>query len=200
MYNILLDGFPTEYNGYKLNTSYKVGILISMLLQDEEVDIDYKYSLALSWLYDEIPDDFEVAVDGLMWFVSCGTSEVFYIDKPSSTNKNDEKALDYQVDSLEIYGTFRTLGIDLVRQDIHWFEFVAILRSLPDCSLTKTMGYRTMDLSDFRGKQRAFYQDLKNRLRVRKPLTKEEYEQEMAKSQKNYGSYYERLARINSGG
>ena len=52
--NVLLDGFPTEYKGYKINTDFRIGILITLLQEDESIDEDLKLLQALNLLYAEL--------------------------------------------------------------------------------------------------------------------------------------------------
>lgn len=197
MYNILLDGLPTKYKDYRIRTSYRIGVDLNLLFEDDSVDSDYKVVMAIDILYIDKPDDINEATAGIGWFLSCGTNEAYYIDKPAS-NPSGNKALDFQYDANEIYGTLRLYGIKL-EPSLHWFEFMSIVQSLPDCPLSQRMGYRVLDLSKFKGQTRAQYADIQNKVRVRKALTKEEYEEQMKEAKETYGSYYEQLKRLNSG-
>ena len=47
MYNMLLDRYPTEYMGYLLRTDYRVGIQITLVLEDFELDDDERVLKAL---------------------------------------------------------------------------------------------------------------------------------------------------------
>lgn len=196
MYNILLDGLPTEYKGHKIRTSYKVGIMISLLLDDEDVDPEYKIFQAVELLYVERPADLNEAFEGVTWFLSCGSSEVYYVNKRSSKT-SQYKPLDFQFDAMEIFGTFKAFGISLT-DETHWFEFMSIIHSLPQCPLTEKIGYRSMDITKFKGQQRAMYYDLQERIKVCKAYTKEEYEAIMKDANRNYGSFYEQMMRLNS--
>lgn len=50
-FNPLLDKFPTEYNGIKLNTDFRVGILLSLLFNSGKFTDEEKKLQALSLLY-----------------------------------------------------------------------------------------------------------------------------------------------------
>ena len=50
-FNPLLDKFPTEYKGIKLNTDFRVGILLSLLFNSGKFTDEEKKLQALSLLY-----------------------------------------------------------------------------------------------------------------------------------------------------
>lgn len=196
MYNILIDGLPKDYHGYPLRTSYKIGVLLSMLLDDEDIDQDYKIVQAIDLLYIKAPEDITEATQGISWFITCGESEVYYTDK-TPPKHSENKSLDFQYDALDIFGTFRIYGISL-SDDLHWFEFMSIIQNLPECPLSTKIGYRVMDLSKFKGQTRAQYAEIQRKCLVHKSYTKEEYEEIMKNTASAYGSYYEQLKRLNS--
>ena len=197
MYNILLDGLPTDYRGFKIRTSYRVGVLLTLLMDDEEIDEDYKIIQAIDVLYEDAPKDLTLAAQGISWFLTCGESEVYYIDK-SLGSHSENKALDFQYDANDIFGTFAFYNIPLP-DDLHWFKFMSIIQNLPEGSpLSAKIGYRVMDLNKFKGQTRAQYADIQRKVLVHKGYTKEEYEEKMKEANETYGSYYEQLKRLNS--
>lgn len=196
VYNILIDGLPDNYKGYKIRTSYKIGVMLSLLLEDEDVDEDYKYVQAIDLLYIDKPEDTSEALEGVAWFISCGENEVYYLESHFGSS-NGNKALDFQYDASAIFGTLRLYGVNL-SDNLHWFEFISIIHSLPECPLSQRISYRVMDLTKFKGQTRAMYADIQNKVKVRKGYTKEEYEEAMDNMRSNYGSYYEQLRRLNS--
>ena len=123
MYNCLLDGFPDNYKGYKINSDFRVGILLTLLSEDDSIDEEIKLLKSLDILYkDEIPPDIQVACDGLMWFLSCGKSEVFF-EEPEELPDPNDKSIDFNVDHLDIWGAFWGRGIDLNKRTIKTDEF-----------------------------------------------------------------------------
>ena len=75
----------------------------------------------------------------------------FFINPNSTPNdvtkKSDDVILDYQQDGEYIYSAFRQVyGINLLKEDMHWHEFKALIVGLPDnCKLSQIMharGYR----------------------------------------------------------
>lgn len=195
--NVLLDGFPTQYKGYKINTDFRIGILITLLQEDESIDEDLKLLQALNLLYAEkVPDDLDVAMNGLMWFLSCGKSEL-YFEEDEDNDDSPDKALDFTQDHLDIWSAFYKLGVDLEKDSLHWFKFLSLLGSIGDCALSQKIQFRTTDLTKMKGDTRKYYLKLKNKYKVRKVITKEEHEAKMKEMEQNYGSYYMKLMALN---
>jgi hypothetical protein len=193
LFNCILDGFPQSYKGYLLNTDFKVGILLTLLLEDEDIPDDLKYLQAFDLLYkDKVPDDMELAVEGLIWFISCGKSELFYADGYKE-DKCSEKCIDFTQDHLDIWGAFWARGIDLTVTNMHWFKFMSAIGNLGDCPLSTKIGYRATELKDMKGETRAYYAKLKEKYRVRKIVTREELSSIISNAEKKHGSYYAKL-------
>ncbi len=195
MLNVLLDGFPESYKGYPINTDFRVGILLTLLQEDETIDDELKGWQMLNLLYkDIVPEDSKVAVDGLIWFLSCGRSELYFEDDEDAEISQD-KALDFTVDHLDIWAAFKSIGVDLEREPIHWFKFVSLLGCLGECTLTQKMQFRTTDLTKMKGDTRSYYLKLKNKYKVRKVITKEEHEAQL--KQLDSMPYYKKLYELN---
>lgn len=196
MFNILQDGFPTEYEGYLIRTDFRVGIEISNMLasvsacDDEEKSEVYMECLYLlmgtAALY--VTDEEPLKV--LSWFLNGGKT-----NKPKKKSKRiesiggrigemDENESDFESDILydfiqdseKIYSAFYSrYKIDLDKEEMHWFKFLALLSDLRDCSFTDVMGYRGADLSQYEGKEKELRADLKKQYRLHPPLSKGYY-------------------------
>lgn len=182
MYNMLLDRYPVEYMGYLLRTDYRVGIQITLVLEDFGLDDDERVLKALELLYGYgIPDDINLALNGLKWFMSCGKkcsgdSSTEYLD----TNDIDEEvedfvsdngriAYDFEIDSDLIYASmFSQYGVEIDKEKIHWFKFIAMFKCLKDTELNDLMYYRTVDISKLPKQQRADMRKLQDKYRIRK--------------------------------
>ena len=173
MYNIILDRLPTEYKGYLIRTSFRIGIQICLCLDDPDYTDEEKAGIVLDLLYGAgVPHDPDVAVDGLKWFMSGGSSA------KKNGSASDKKVFYWDFDSSRIYSSFKqTYGIDLAKHDMHWFEFTSLMGSLDkDSALSKAIEIRTYDMKDLKGKNRAEMQKLKNDLQPPVQLSAEEQE------------------------
>ena len=188
-FNPLLDKFPTEYNGIKLNTDFRVGILLSLLFNSGKFSDEDKKLQALSLLYG---DNFESSgVDilelwnGVIWFMNVGYNKCTNAIDSSSEDKSDEEdelkdkdgnnlifdtdikkdddIIDFEFDASRIYTAFlRTYGVDLTEVNMHFFKFMYMLSDLDsDCSHSKVIDIRQTNLKDMDKKQRAAYIKLK---------------------------------------
>ena len=186
MYNMLTEKLPTKYKGYHINTDFKCGIKISLALDDWQLGDEERVLTALSLLYGEgIPDDMNVALDGLRWFLTCGKeadkasySDIDDVDnaKESVNVKGDDISFDFEVDASNIYAAFlKNYNIDLTKTDMHWFQFIALFSNLKNTSLNDMMYYRTIDLSQYKGEQKAEIKALKERYKIHK-ITKQQVE------------------------
>lgn len=159
-FNILLDPLPEDYNGWLIRTDYRIGIQITLCLQDEDLDKNERMFVAMSLLYGNGIPPLETAADGLIWFLRCG-AEARDDVRPSGKN-----LLFFDFDHARIAASFRkTYGMKLHREKLHWFEFQSMLESLDeDSSLSNAIQARGTDTSDMKGKQRANYERIKKNL------------------------------------
>ena len=172
MTNIILDRLPTEYKGYLIRTSFRIGIQISLCLQDEDYSEEERVLIALNLLYGNgMPQDLDVAMEGLNWFISCGNE-----NKKGSVN--DKQLFYWDFDNERIFSSFlATYGIDLTKEDMHWFKFIAMIGSLnKDCAFNKAIEIRDYDMKDLSGKNRIAMQKMKNALTPERKLHQEEQE------------------------
>ena len=172
--NILIDLLPSKIvvdgTEYEINTDFRISVLFSLLMEDDELTEEQKVLQALSLYYPVIPNDIGKAIEQIKWFYSCGKS-----DKPIGNKKrktNSKKVFDFEADANYIYSAFMSqYRIDL--QDIgqlHWWKFKALLEGLKeDNKLSKIIEYRSVDLSKIKDKeQRKFYKDMQKQYSLKK--------------------------------
>lgn len=167
MLNIILDGFPGEYEGYLIRTDFRIGIQISEALSDVNLAEPEKMITAMGLLYGAgVPTDIKLAEEGLAWFMRGG--------QPSEDNVPDGKppTLDFEQDNRFVYSAFRArYGIDLTRERLHWFAFLAMLSDLGGCSISDIIGIRGAELSKLSGEQRNHYAELQAKFRIKPKMS-----------------------------
>ena len=149
MFNVLLDPLPTEYKGFPIDTDFGIGIQIMQVLENEDLSQQERTGKALSLLFiteDEegnplaIPD-INTALEGMKWFLTD-----WHHDKPNEKDK--AKVTDYDIDQWRIYSAFRQhYGINLQTDSLHFWEFMALLTTLPECAYTRVIDIRSRKIN-----------------------------------------------------
>jgi hypothetical protein len=110
-----------------------------------------------------VPPNIAEAVGRMGWFLRDGEEA-----RPEDAKKR-ARALDYDVDAPLILAAFRSAyQIDLTRDSMHWWTFLALLEGLPGHTrLAEIMGYRTINLSEIKDKEtRKHYAQLQKQFRL----------------------------------
>ena len=149
MWNVLLDKFPTEYEGFRIDEAFQTGIQISQALQDPDLSDDERLAVALGLLYPSEDEDKVPVTD-------------FDIDQ-------------WRIYSafLEKY------GIDLNRSDMHYWAFMGLLSTLGECAYTNVIAIRQQKIDpkmDTRAKQALQEQKQIFAIEREEELTEEEQE------------------------
>lgn len=86
-------------------------------------------------------------IDKMMWFFSCGKAKKKKHFPRRIAGINDKQPFDFEEDADLIYAGFlQQYGIDLQKEDMHWWKFMILLENLgPGTRLQKIMEYRTID-------------------------------------------------------
>lgn len=142
MFNILLDEKPTSWNGYSVNTDFRIGIQLMQIVQDKELAEREKTPLMLELLFPGIaPSDPNELTECVQWFLGG-----WYLDKQAK-KKETARAFDFDVDQWRIYAAFRSqYNIDLNTVDLHFWEFMGLLTSLEECAFTRISNLRTQKI------------------------------------------------------
>lgn len=161
--NILTEALPewiwADGVKYPIYTDFKRWIKIDLLMADRDIKCDEKLAEMLSLCYKKLPPTLEQAIDGITYFYSGGTNE-----EKEKSKKQGKPCFDFIYDSELIYAAFYTqYGIDLVYDDLHWWQFCALLKGLTEeHRFTKVVGYRLSDLSMIEDSaKKRFYRKMK---------------------------------------
>lgn len=148
MANILYETLPEEWNGYRINTWFQVGVQLSILMDDEEMSERERYISILNLLFgdgngrlSEFPQSEQELLECVTWFL-----DGWSYDNKTET-REEEKIMDFYVDQGRIYADFRQIyGINLNEADMHWWEFCWLLWNMPDklSSFKQAIQIRTM--------------------------------------------------------
>lgn len=131
--NVLLEALPEEWNGYIINTDFRVGIRISLALEDPDLFEEERWEIIVLLLFQSEdgsvrphPQDTGEFEELLAWFLSGWNMD----GKPKERSK--QKLVDYNVDQWRIFADFRQVyGIDLSKEKMHFWAFCGLLWSLP---------------------------------------------------------------------
>ena len=187
--NILTKQLPdfVELDGkeYKVHTDFKNWIDISIMLIDKKDELDKNIAKIIKKAYIECPPNISLALKGILKFFNAEE------DKQASTKESSHKKriFSFEYDATYILSAFREqYNIDLLKENMHWFEFLAYFKSLnEDVQLMKIMQYRSVDLSQIKDKtQKAHLRKMKNIYFLPDNRTEEEKEAEMMSALENF--------------
>ncbi|WLF70482.1 bacteriophage Gp15 family protein [Clostridium septicum] len=156
--NLLIDLVPitVDIDGikYDINSDFRTSILFELLMQDSEINEEYKIINALELYYPVVPTNINEAVEKILWFYRCGKEATS--QKGNSKGKSAAQIYSFDYDDEYIYSAFLDqYGIDLQDIDyLHWWKFKAMFKGLKeDNEIVKIMGYRSIDLSKIKDKE-----------------------------------------------
>lgn len=169
--NILIDLVPeeVEINGakYKIRSDFRTSILFELLMFDEDISTEIKFIQALHLYFPKLPslENFEEALNKIMWFYGGGREDKEVISKKNGSSSRKEKNIySFEYDDEYIYSAFLSqYKVDL--QDIeylHWWKFKAMFKGLSeDNKIVEIMKFRSKDLTTIKDKEeRKFYKEM----------------------------------------
>ncbi|MDD5851578.1 MAG: bacteriophage Gp15 family protein [Galactobacillus timonensis] len=149
--NLLIDGLPETVNiaGEKvpIEAGFRTGILFEEAINDATMSDEEKVITMLGLYFPRIElteETVKPAAEAALWFYRCGD------DKPLPKNDDEgepgKRSFSYEYDADYIYAGFmEAYGIDLTQKNLHWWQFHALFRALPETTqIVKIIGYRTM--------------------------------------------------------
>lgn len=177
--NLLIDGLPesVEIGGQtvKIETGFRTGILFEEMIRDVSMSDTEKIQTALGLyfpgVYFDGADVIQEAVDRLFWFYRCGEElpEMTGSEEDTEEEGTTDAPFSYEYDADYIYAAFlQAYKIDLARHSLHWWQFRALFRALPeDTQIMKIIGYRTMKIpAKLPKEQKQHYQRMKRLYRL----------------------------------
>lgn len=140
MFNVLLDELPEEYKGFRMNTDFRIGIMMMQAFNDPELTTLEQYATAADLLFggcnDTLPDA-QTAVQGIQYFLSG-----WYTDNDVKSGEK-KPAMDYDMDQWRIFSAFlMEYKINLNTEKLHYWVFMALLTTLNECAFTNVVDFR----------------------------------------------------------
>ncbi len=171
-FNILTDALPEHIilyeTPYPVHTSFRNWLKISELLQDMT---GRNIGKALSLCYKEtLPPNLPSAILGMMLFYNRGAFDY------APQGKKEEQIVSFSQDADVIFAAFRQVyGIDLTKEDLHWYVFCALFSALSEDNAFLTLiRLRTMDETAIKNpERRRKVQKLKEKVRLKTGNTSE---------------------------
>lgn len=132
MINVMLDPLPSEWNGYEVNTDFRVGMQVYILEYDPDLSKAEKSYLIECLLFEDENGELRDTPQGddlqecITWFLNG-----WFHDREEKT-KNTRRLVDYDIDQWRIYADFMQIyHIDLSTVDMHWWMFNGLLWNMP---------------------------------------------------------------------
>lgn len=161
---------------YKLNTDFKVALRCNEVAIDKDIG-EYEKVLAIIYLLFgdvglEDRENHEKLLDLGLKYLLCGQEK-------EEENDGESPDMDFEQDRSYINASFRSdYGIDLDKENMHWWAFCELLNGLTeDCVLNRIRYVRNYDISDIKDvKEKADWIKRKKSVELKTKLTKEEQE------------------------
>ncbi len=138
-----------------IDTSFRTALRCMEVVDDDSISDEERAFAIIYLLTDDIPKvNLSKLLLVLKKYLQCGE------DNPRQVSK--QRDMDFEQDEKFIISSFMfDYGIDLNKEDMHWWRFVDLLNGLSsDCILSRIRDIRTMDIS--------IYKDAKTRERILK--------------------------------
>lgn len=144
---ILQNTITVNRTEYKIKTDFRLWLPVGRLLKEKPLVTDFDYLYEWDGLRPAAPETAEDRQEGIEELIK------FYNPPqplPRSTGGNNNAAVvDFEQDSDLLYAAFmECYGINLLKADLHWHEFLALFRGLHGTKMNEVMGYRSYDEND----------------------------------------------------
>lgn len=189
--SIILNPMPDflEVGGEKIliDTDFRTWIRFDEALFWSDKPVEKRLYCALDICYDrKIPADINSAVHAAIGFYAPKDEPLEEVGKKPQAEQGissrSRHIYSFTHDASLIYAAFMAqYGIDLTKDDMHWWLFRALFEGLTDENrICKVMEIRSIDLSKIKDKeQKAHYRRLKRIYRLPDPRCAEEQEADM---------------------
>lgn len=167
MINILYEPFPDSITAdgkdFRILTDFREWLGFADMISDKSISAEERASLCGMWIEPEPEQITAGIINGLIRFMRGDGLD----PEPQADDEEDDSepeqdipkppVFDFCFDAKYIVGDFRRFyGIDLLHVEyMHWWEFLSLLRALPDESMTmRRVNLRSTDLNNIPDKRR----------------------------------------------
>lgn len=151
MFNVMLDPLPSDWNGYQIDSDFRSGIQICMVLEDQSLSDMEKLAASAELLFPLIQPEIQDIQEAVEWFLSG-----WNLDNIQKSNKSNDtvRILDFNIDQWRIYSAFKhQYGIDLNTAEIHYWQFMGLLTTLEECAFTRVIDIRQKKIKNKMSKE-----------------------------------------------
>lgn len=184
---VIIGGAEIKIN-YDFRTSIQFEELFNLYDLTDEEQQEVFHNEAIKLYYNvEIPNELKIeAVDRIIWFYRCGKE---FQETTTEEPKISEQIYSFEFDDKKILAAFREqYNIDLLRENLHWWEFKSMFDSLGDeTQMKKAMGIRAINLNEVGKEQKEYYRKLKKAYAIPKPVEEVQEDMEMSEILMNGG-------------
>ena len=184
--NLLVDRLPDSIEvcggSYAIHTDYRYWIRFETIMLDGTLEDVVKIATLLTLCYKELPPSLPEAFSAMLAFYLGRDMEGQGDGKKKTGGGRRPPVYSFEHDADYIYSAFWSqYRIDLQKEQLHWYQFKALFKSLSDDNqFVKMMEYRAVDLATVKDKaQKSFYRRMKALYRLPDNRTEAEKEKAM---------------------
>lgn len=141
MFNVMLDELPDMWEGFPIDTDFRIGVQISQIMEDKDLSDNEKWGTSAELLFRGIRPDPQYYSDAILWFLQEWNHD------NNKKAKDRTRVLDYDIDQWRLYSAFKAqYGIDLNTVNMHYWQFMGMLTTLNECAFTRVVDVRLKKL------------------------------------------------------
>lgn len=163
---------------YPFNADYKRFIKFEIMMDDNDLSEMEKLQTVLKLFYGDqmmFIENYQEAIEQVFYMYACGED----IKNTKENKGNKTPVYSFVYDDKYIYAAFiQAYNINLLRTNMHWWAFKALLDSLPeDTFFRKIVSYRAIKIDNkMSDGERKFYTNMKKLFALPDTRTQEEKE------------------------
>ena len=170
MIGILPESLEIDGVEYKINSDYRVALLIFKAYRDDELSDYEKSMVCLKCLFREMPKNLNKALEKAVWFLDGG-------DMPKS-KQAPSPMMDWEQDQYIIFPALNKVAGYEIRSTkyLHWWSFLGLFHGIDEGLYSQVMNIRAKKIKGKRLEkwERDFYIEHRELIDIKHKLTAEE--------------------------